>query len=107
MSSIICFNGQFLEKDAWNMGSENRSFLYGDGLFESVRFQDGSLIYIDDHLERLISGMFTLGLDTTFFNPLQICDLMLELCKQNEELIPTIVSRRQSKTFTSTCPEIV
>ena len=66
------------------MGSENRSFLYGDGLFESVRFQDGTLIYIDDHLERLVSGMFTLGLDTTFFNPLQICDLMLELCKQNE-----------------------
>ena len=84
MSPIICFNGQFLEKDAWNMGSENRSFLYGDGLFESVRFQDGTLIYIDDHLERLVSGMFTLGLDTTFFNPLQICDLMLELCKQNE-----------------------
>lgn len=84
MSSIICYNGQFLEKRDWNMGTENRSFLYGDGLFESIRFQDGSLIYIDDHLERLVSGMFTLGLDTTFFNPLQICDLMLELCKQNE-----------------------
>jgi branched-chain amino acid aminotransferase len=66
------------------MGTENRSFLYGDGLFESIRFQDGTLFYIDDHLERLVSGMFTLGLDTTFFNPLQICDLMLELCKQNE-----------------------
>ena len=84
MSSIICFNGQFLEKNVWNMGPENRSFLYGDGLFESVRFQNGTLNYIDDHLERLVSGMFTLGLDTTFFNPLQICDLMLELCKQNE-----------------------
>lgn len=84
MSSIICYNGQFLDKRDWNMGTENRSFLYGDGLFESIRFQDGSLIYIDDHLERLVSGMFTLGLDTTFFNPLQICDLMLELCKQNE-----------------------
>jgi branched-chain amino acid aminotransferase len=84
MSSIICFNGQFLEKHDWNMGPENRSFLYGDGLFESIRFQNGTLNYIDDHLERLVSGMFTLGLDTTFFNPLQICDLMLELCKQND-----------------------
>lgn len=84
MSSIICYNGQFLDKRDWNMGTENRSFLYGDGLFESIRFQDGSLIYIDDHLERLVSGMFTLGLDTTFFNPLQICDLIVELCKQNE-----------------------
>ena len=84
MSSIICFNGQFLEKHDWNMGPENRCFLYGDGLFESIRFQNGTLNYIDDHLERLVSGMFTLGLDTTFFNPLQICDLMLELCKQNE-----------------------
>ena len=83
MSSIICFNGNFIQEHDWIMGPNNRSFLYGDGLFESIRFQEGNLIYVDDHLERLISGMFTLGLDTTFFNPLQICDEMIELCKRN------------------------
>lgn len=84
MSSIICFNGQFLERDAWNMGPENRSFLYGDGLFESVRFQDGTLIYIDDKSGAFSKRHVHSRARYNVFNPLQICDLMLELCKQNE-----------------------
>lgn len=76
----VCFNGRFLSEKEWIMGPGNRSFRYGDGVFESIRFQEGQLLFVDDHFERLVSGMYTLGLDTTFLNPMQICMEMLELC---------------------------
>jgi 4-amino-4-deoxychorismate lyase len=37
--------------------SENRSFKYGDGLFETMIFKNGKVQYVEDHFERLFSGM--------------------------------------------------
>ncbi len=84
MNKLICFNGTFLPENEWKMGSSNRSFRYGDGIFESIRMQAGQLFFVDDHFERMVSGMYTLGLDTTFLNPIQLCNEMLELCSRME-----------------------
>jgi branched-chain amino acid aminotransferase len=79
MEKLICLNGIFLPENNAAIGVANRSFRYGDGLFETIRMRDGQLFFIDDHFERLIAGMFVLGLDTTLFNPLDICRDILEL----------------------------
>ena len=81
--TLVCFNGSIVPADSWIMGPANRSFRYGDGVFESIRMHQGQLFFVDDHFERLVSGMYTLGLDTTFLNPLQLCTEMWELCSQS------------------------
>jgi branched-chain amino acid aminotransferase len=83
INALICFNGSIVPANSWIMGPANRSFRYGDGVFESIRMQHGQLFFVDDHFERLVAGMYTLGLDTTFLNPLQLCAEMLELCSQS------------------------
>ncbi|MGH1337337.1 MAG: aminotransferase class IV [Aureispira sp.] len=39
---------------------ENRSFLYGDGLFETIRVSEGQALYLRAHFERLTTGLNTL-----------------------------------------------
>jgi branched-subunit amino acid aminotransferase/4-amino-4-deoxychorismate lyase len=84
MDTSICYNGEFFPESELILTSANRAFRYGDGLFETIRMQDGHLFFIDDHFERIIAGMFALGLDTTLFNPLQICQEILVLCDRKE-----------------------
>lgn len=62
MSDIINFNGKFLHANEPVIHSDNRSFQYGDGLFETIRYSNGNLMFFDDHYERLKRGIKFLGL---------------------------------------------
>ncbi|MGI8892130.1 MAG: aminotransferase class IV [Bacteroidia bacterium] len=61
----ICYNGDFFPYDQAIFKINNRSFLYGDGLFESIRIANGKILFLADHLERLKSGMKLLHLNIT------------------------------------------
>lgn len=83
MSAYICLNGRFIQ-DSLSVSYDNRAFRYGDGLFESIRLAGGKLLWIDEHFDRLMSGMFSLGMDSSLFNPVEICQKMLELATLNQ-----------------------
>jgi branched-subunit amino acid aminotransferase/4-amino-4-deoxychorismate lyase len=80
MNNLISYDGVIMDESSLRYGASNRSFRYGDGVFETMRYEEGELFFIDDHFERLISGMYALGLDTTMLNPLQICEDIQTLC---------------------------
>ncbi len=59
----INHNGQVLPADAPIFTAQNRSFRYGDGLFESIRAFDGKLPFFQYHWQRLMAGLGCLGIE--------------------------------------------
>ena len=53
-------NGSFVEEKTPVVRADNRSFRYGDGLFETMKVVVGSIRLKELHFERLFSGMETL-----------------------------------------------
>ncbi|WP_026898675.1 aminotransferase class IV [Daejeonella oryzae] len=60
---FINFNGELFPSDHPVMTISNRSFKYGDGLFESMRYVKGELKFVELHADRLRKGMKILKLD--------------------------------------------
>lgn len=40
-----------------NLTTQNRAFLYGDAVFETVKIIDGKILFLEDHYFRLMSAM--------------------------------------------------
>ena len=60
---FINFNGEILTADTKVLTVANRSFKYGDGLFESMRMLKGQLKFANEHAQRLQKGMKALKID--------------------------------------------
>jgi branched-chain amino acid aminotransferase len=53
---MINFNGNIIaQKD--NILTQNRAFLYGDGVFETVKIINNKILFIEDHYFRLMASM--------------------------------------------------
>jgi len=50
-------NGSIIKLDEIKLGQENRAFKYGDGIFDTLKFENGSIHYLEDHYFRLMSSM--------------------------------------------------
>lgn len=59
----ISLNSQYLPADLPHISHTNRSFCYGDGLFETIHANAVNLHFFKDHYERLISGMKALKME--------------------------------------------
>lgn len=53
---IVFLNNEFVPAERALVSAFDRGFLYGDGLFETVRVANGRLVCWDEHLERLRRG---------------------------------------------------
>lgn len=53
----INFNGKLLPADTAIIGADNRGLRFGDGLFETIKFRNNNFLLIEQHFERLWTGM--------------------------------------------------
>lgn len=53
---MVNFNGAIVSEDA-NILVQNRGFLYGDAVFETVKIVNGKILFLEDHYFRLMSSM--------------------------------------------------
>ncbi|MFV8370204.1 aminotransferase class IV [Flavobacterium sp. LB2R40] len=53
---MINFNGTIVSEDG-NILSQNRAFLFGDGVFETVKIINDKILFLEDHYFRLMSSM--------------------------------------------------
>jgi branched-chain amino acid aminotransferase len=53
---MINFNGTITAAET-NLLVNNRAFLYGDGVFESMKIVDQKVLFLEDHYFRLMASM--------------------------------------------------
>lgn len=80
---FVLINGEFFETSSPYL-KENRSFMYGDGLFESIRVINGKPFNLENHILRLLGGAKILSLDTPFhFNTEYFNNQIANLLEKN------------------------
>ena len=65
MSEIVYLNGSLLSLNEAGISPADYGFLYGFGVFETMRAYDGKVSFLDKHLNRLARSAETLGLPAT------------------------------------------
>jgi len=56
-------NGKFLSSSKANIPFNDSGFLYGDGLFETMRFDDKNIFSYEKHIKRLFQGLSIINLE--------------------------------------------
>lgn len=77
----INHNGTLVPQETNIIAAESRAFRYGDGLFETMLYQNGEIRFLPFHVERLQSSMERLHLD----NPQKFDDYFIKIA--TDELI--------------------
>jgi len=60
---FINHNGTIVPQETSILSADSRALRYGDGLFETMLFQNGEIRFLDFHVERLQNSMQKLALD--------------------------------------------
>ena len=51
--ALVWLNDDLLPLSQARVSVDDRGFLYGDGFFETLRAEDGRVLFLDEHLSRL------------------------------------------------------
>ena len=65
MDCINYINGLWKSGSNSNVSVYDGGFLLGDGLFETIRFDDRKLFYPNKHLDRLYKGLDLIRINVT------------------------------------------
>lgn len=80
----VCFNGDFFPADAPLLPVQNRSFKWGDGVFETMKVFRGKLLLEALHFERLAVSLRLLGIKAVeSLEQQHLAAKILELCRLN------------------------
>lgn len=81
----ICLNGKIIPRDQPIWMADNRSYRYGDGLFETMKMINGRIILSTLHFERLFNSLKLLGYTIPkLFNIDRLEDDIIKLCRKND-----------------------
>jgi len=81
----ILHNDEFILKNHPILTADNRGFRYGDGLFESMRMNNGKLKFAELHADRLSAGMKALKIEGgNLLDEYFLKQKTTELCKKNK-----------------------
>jgi D-alanine transaminase len=78
---ITYFNGKFLPKEEVKISPDDRGFLFGDGVYEVVRWYQGFFYDMDGHVQRLKRSLRELRINWN--EPDSVPLIALNLIKQN------------------------
>jgi branched-subunit amino acid aminotransferase/4-amino-4-deoxychorismate lyase len=65
-SNYAYVNGRFVPEVEASVSIFDRGFLYGHGVFETMRVYGGRIFRAQDHIERLLAGLRALSIESVF-----------------------------------------
>ena len=80
---FICHNGRFLDAATPVLDAGNPAFKWGEGLFETMRLQNGRIPLAARHWARLQDGLARLGLNAAALQHSVLGNLLRELALRN------------------------
>ena len=83
LNPTFYINGEWVKKADAKIPANDAGFLLGDGLFETIRFQNKTLFLIEKHLTRLKNGLDTIKIDVNISNEFLI-DILNKLISKND-----------------------
>jgi branched-chain amino acid aminotransferase len=81
MGKLVWLNGEVQDLDNAVVPAADHAHLYGDGLFEGIRFYNRRVFKLDEHLRRLYDGIRYLGFEMHIGKD-ELFDIVLDVCKQ-------------------------
>ena len=101
--SYVIRNNVFHVSDEAVISASSRGLLFGDGIFETIRVFNKQTPFIDDHIQRMLTGMSYLRMDIPeHFTPVYFKNKIAELIKKNElenSRIRITVTRREGGKY--------
>lgn len=94
-SLTIYVDGEFLPESEAKISVFDHGLLYGDGIFEGIRFYNGRVFRLEDHLERLWDSARSIWLEIPMSRR-EMTEALLETIRQNalrEGYIRLLVTR--------------
>jgi len=84
VDSYCIYNGHLISLYEPAISFSNRAFRYGDSLFESIRYTNGKIMFLSDHVKRIKLSMTTLRMNVPAeFTTGNIEQLIIHLLVQN------------------------
>jgi D-alanine transaminase len=88
--SIAYFNGQFLPKEEIMINPDDRGFLFADGIYEVIRWYEGSFFDLPGHSARLKRSLRELRIN--WYDSVNFGKIALELISKNSlEKVPSMI----------------
>lgn len=95
MAEIVYINGEFVDRKDAKVSVFDHGFLYGDGVFEGIRFYGRNIFRLREHLDRLYSSAKYILLDIGLTKE-EMAQVVVETCRRNgldDGYVRLIVSR--------------
>lgn len=83
---IVYLNGSFIKKEDAHLSPADRGFLFGDGIYEVIRFVEGRPVLATEHLERMDEGLEKLRIHLEAETRNELKNLVIELLERNRLL---------------------
>lgn len=83
MSELVYLNGEFVPRDQARISVFDHGVLYGDGVFEGIRFYSRNIFRLREHLDRLESSAKYLMLKLPLGRK-ELIDAIVETCRRNK-----------------------
>ncbi len=98
MEQIVYLNGSLVPRSQAKISPFDLGFLYGYGLFETMRAYSGRIFRLERHLERLSQSAKLLGLPPNAFDLKKACNATLRANKLKEARIRLTVSMGEGES---------